>query len=69
MSRTKIDSKQFNTLALEQIAKRIGLVLDGLKEAIEFEKDRQARIEGFYRDIGDTMKRCAEAIESLEKEK
>ena len=58
----------FNVLVVKQIAGMLGNIIDSLARLNECEKDRQAYMEGFCRDILAECQRCAEAIESLDKE-
>jgi len=65
--KTSVNPKVFNTLVVKQVAHTLGVVLDNLKQIRKFEADRQAAVEGFYRDILEHIRRCADEIERLEK--
>ena len=67
MSTDDVNPKIFNALVVKQVAHTLGMVLDSLKRVREFEADRQAIVEGFWRDILAHVKRCADEIERLEK--
>ena len=75
MPKSDVNPKLFNVLVVKQIAGMLGNIIDSLtrlaeceKERFQHEQEHQAYMEGFCRDILAECEKCAETIESLDKE-